>query len=72
MKKEELIKKLEELPEGTEVCVFDWKASEKEAGLGEDGNSVGVYEKFDVELIKNENNGYPNWCALSFEDTYSE
>lgn len=48
MKKEKLIKELQKLPDGVEVCVFDWRKN-----LGDDsgdGSSAGLYPEFDVEF----------------------
>ena len=46
MKKEDLLKKIQELPDGVEISIFDWQKNLKS---GEDTN-VGMYSKFDVEL----------------------
>lgn len=47
MKREELIKKLEELPEGTEVVLFDVDKNIRE-DWGE-GSSEGIYPEFETE-----------------------
>lgn len=48
MKKEKLISKLQALPDGIEVCIFDWKKSlHHDSG---DGSSEGVHPEFEVEL----------------------
>ncbi len=70
MKKEELIKKLQELPDGIEVCIFDWKLSAQEAD-GEP-SSTGIYPKFDIEIMANEylENGKEPFALLSFENLH--
>lgn len=77
MKKEELIKKLEQLPAGAEVCIFDFrKAINEDWG---DGTSAGVYSDFAVELIDftadekefiEESSGkkFKAWIGLNFDN----
>lgn len=49
MKKEELIKQIQEkVPNGAEVVVFDWRKNLSE-DWGE-GSSAGIYKEFDVEV----------------------
>ena len=52
MKKEQLIQKLQELPDGIEVCVYDFKLNIQEASG--DGSGAGIYPNFDIELFTKE------------------
>ena len=69
MKKEELIKKIqEEIPDGAEVCIFDWRANLHHGG-GE-SSSAGIYSKIEVSCIKPEEQDledFEPWGGLSFE-----
>lgn len=82
MKKEDLIKKLQELPDGIEVCLFDWRKN-----LGDDhgdGSYEGIVSDFEVEHQKLDKddaehweiaNGkkYISWASLSFNnDDYND
>lgn len=50
MKKEKLIEELQKLPDGIEVCVFDWRKNlNADYGDGE-GCSAGIYPNFDIEV----------------------
>lgn len=73
MKKEELIEKLQKLPEGIEICVFDWRKNlNDDCG---DGSSVGVYPEFEIELISKDSipKGNKPWVAFNIEnDDYNE
>lgn len=82
MKKEKLIEELQKLPEGTEVCIFDWKKN-----MGDDwgdGSSEGIYPDIEVEYMNLEGDEAENykeqhdkeyipWVALNFEnDDYDD
>ena len=70
MLKEDLIKKLQELPAGTNVCLFDGRKNSHHSGEDPSGNSDGIYPDFKVEL---ETDGIPPFISLSFDnDDYSE
>jgi hypothetical protein len=50
MKKEDLIKELQKLPDGIEICVLDWKKN-----LGDDdgsGSSEGIYPSFGIGVYE--------------------
>jgi hypothetical protein len=48
MKKEVLIKALQKLPKGAEVCIYDWRKNlHNDTG---DGSGVGVYPDFEIEI----------------------
>lgn len=49
MKKEELIEKLQKLPDNIEVCVFDWRKNVND-DCG-DGSGVGIYPNFIIERL---------------------
>lgn len=76
MKKEDLINELQKLPDGVEVCVFDWRKN-----LGDDigdGSHAGIYSDVEVSMVSmlsddelvfyEENNGieYRPWASISF------
>ena len=72
MKKEELIKKLQELPEGTEVCIMDWRknlyyADDEPQGMGIEKDFVVEYQTEDVNkpfiALMFEKDGSPNYGA---------
>lgn len=82
MKKEDLIKKLELIPDGIEVCLFDY-----ELNLSDDcgnGSTKGIYDTFDVEIIdldseeekefyeETNDKKFVSWAALSFKNDYEE
>lgn len=49
MKKEKLIEELQKLPDGIEICVFDWRKNlNNDCG---DGSSIGIYPDFEIELM---------------------
>lgn len=73
MKKEKLIEELQKIPDGIEVCVFDWRKNlNNDCG---DGSSVGIYPDFKVELMVDDfipKGGAP-WVGLNVEnDDYDE
>lgn len=73
MKKEELIEKLQKLPDNIEVCVFDWRKNVND-DCG-DGSGVGIYPNFIIELMgKSEiKKGYKPFLAITIEnDDYNE
>jgi hypothetical protein len=48
MKREQLIEELQKLPEGIEVCVFDWRMNlHDDSG---DGSSAGIYSDFNIAV----------------------
>lgn len=77
MKVEDLIKKLQDFPSGTNVCVFDHRKSlARDTG---DFNSEGVYSDFDIsfetlgkeetEYLKDvEDIDYVPWISISFDN----
>ncbi len=77
MKVEDLIKKLEQFPKGTDVCLFDHR---KHLHYSDSGfNSAGVYTDFEVELeelgkdeieyLKDvEDIDYKAWISISFDN----
>lgn len=79
---EELIKQLQQIPAGTEVCLFDWRKSLSD-DIG-DGSSEGVYSDFKVEMVTMEDDEneffkeqhdreFIPWCGLYFDnDDYNE
>lgn len=48
MKKEKLIEELQKLPNGIEICVFDWRKNFNAAGG--DPSGAGVYLDFEMEV----------------------
>lgn len=82
MKKEELIKKLQELPDDIDVNLFDYRMNlHDDHG---DGSHKGIYSEFDIEVIKldEEDRKYLEdlrdtklvpWAAISFSnDDYED
>jgi phosphosulfolactate synthase (CoM biosynthesis protein A) len=73
MKKEELIKKIQDsVPDGAEVVIFDHRKNLYDIG---DGSSAGIYKDFDVvhHTKLNIANGSIPYAALIFEnDDYNE
>lgn len=77
MKVEELIKQLQELPKGTEVCIMDWRknlhhADDEPQGMGIEKDFAIEYHTEDVNIpfagLVFENNDYetdgtPNYGA---------
>ncbi len=75
MKREELLKKIEALPEGTEVCIMDWQKNAYHATGDEEGNGEGIYPEFNVEMIGKDGlpEGKEPFAVLSFNnDDYEE
>lgn len=70
MIKEDLIKKLQELPDGIEICVFDWKRNFLESDG--DGTSAGIYQHFDIEVLTEDQiiDGIQPFAVISFENTF--
>ena len=78
MKKEELIEKLQAMPEGIEVCVYDWR----ENAIMEEANGVGIYSDFQIEIVDvdedfaeaypEEANAFNEWCAIGFDSGEKE
>ena len=69
MKKEDLIKKIEEtVPDGAEVVIFDHRKN-LDGDSGE-GSSAGIYLDFDVEHFTKENikDGCIPFSALTFNN----
>ena len=49
MKKEKLIEELQKLPNGIEICVFDWRKNlNNDCG---EGSGIGIYPDFKIELM---------------------
>lgn len=65
MKREELIKKLQLLPEGIEVCIFDVRLNESEA-TG-DPCGTGIYKDFDIEVVNQVPRYKKAFATLTFE-----
>ena len=51
----ELIEKLQQMPQDKIVCIFDYLENEKDDDG--DGSTTGFYEEFDVDTLKNEEDG---------------
>lgn len=69
MKKEELIKKIQEIvPDGAEVVIFDHRKNLND-DVG-DGSSVGIYQDFEVEHYTEEEikDGCIPFSALVFDN----
>lgn len=67
MKKEELLKEINKLPDGVVVQIFDFIKNINGDTDGEDGHIEGLYSDFEVGMMgKNEVKGSP-WAYLSFE-----
>jgi hypothetical protein len=77
MKKEKLIEELEKLPDGIEVCIFDYRKNLAN-DIG-DGSSEGVYSDFEisVESLEGEeaewyreqhNEEFIPWASLCFDN----
>jgi len=52
MKKESLIEELQKLPEGMEVCVFDWRKNFFHDPGDGSGCGEGIYSQLEVEVHK--------------------
>jgi hypothetical protein len=63
MKVEELRMHLSDVPNGTEVCIFDYRKNLHNAS--DEPQSDGVHNKFSVEFIKE---GVPPFIALAFKN----
>lgn len=78
MKKEALIAKLQELPEGLEIRVLDYRKNLNESN--DEWCDSGVYELSDVEVLGGTDDNHPEgsettvpFISLSFtNDDYSE
>lgn len=67
MKKEELLKEINKLPDGIEVQIFDFIKNSNGDNDGEDYYYDGLYSDFEVGIMnKNEVKNDP-WAYLSFE-----
>jgi len=68
MKNKDLIEKLSQLPEDTEVCIFDWRKNLSD-DCGE-GSSVGIYPKIEVALQGKDEirEGSKPWIAIGFQN----
>lgn len=66
MKKEEVIEKLQAMPDGIEVCIFDWKLNATDDG-NEEGSSLGIYEDFQISIEGMGDTDGQMWCALGFD-----
>lgn len=64
MKVENLIKKLQSLPKGTEVCIMDWRKNLHHADDMPQGN--GIHKDFEVNY-ETEDVNIP-FAALAFEN----
>ncbi len=75
MKKEDLIKELQKLPDGTNVSIYDWRKSYCHAD--DEGNSEGMYD-FNVQLIEPSEDSdtedkFKPFAVLSFDnDDYND
>lgn len=72
MLKEDLIKRLQDIPGNPEVRILDYKRNLLEAD--EDGATEGIYSNFEVEEIKPipEKSHLMKWIALAFKNKYIE
>lgn len=64
MQKENLIKKLQELPDGTEVVIMD--INKNLSNDDPDGSSEGIFPDFDVEVMQNANPEKKQFISLGF------
>jgi len=75
MLKEKLIAELQNLPEGTEVCLFDYRKNFfNDSGDGE-GSSSGIYKQFEISYLEKEDivEGTKPFAVMSFDnDDYDE
>jgi len=75
MKKEALIAALQALPDGVEVCVFDWrKELHNDPGDGS-GCKAGIYPDFQIEMAGEDfkAEGSPDFALLGFDnDDYDD
>lgn len=69
MKKEKLIEELQKLPDGIEICLFDWRQNifNHSGELDDPSNGIGIHDEFKVEHVK-ENVSKP-FAVLSFENS---
>lgn len=66
MKVEELIKQLQTLPKGIEVCIFDYRKNfSDDSG---DGSSLGIYPDFKIAVMEKDDRTEESkeWAYLEF------
>ena len=73
MKKEELIKQLQKLPAGQEVCIFDWRKALRNIDGGGEPNGIGVEPEFEVKFVTEDDGWYNPLIVLAFKnDDYKD
>jgi hypothetical protein len=74
MKVEKLIKELQKLPAGIEVCIGDYKKNVHHADGEPEGCGEGIYKDFNVDLMEKEEipKGSKPWASLTFDSKYGE
>lgn len=72
MIKEELLKQINALPNGIEVCIFDFKRNEKEDSGDETGCSAGIYKEYQISIMgaKDIPDGTKPFAVISFDNPY--
>ena len=70
MKKEELLKKINELPDGIEICIFDYMANSEGESDGEDKYFDGIFRDFEIGLMDKDDlaNKEMPWGYISFKN----
>jgi len=68
MKKEELLKEINKLPDGVEICIFDYLANSEGDNDGEDGYFEGIYCDFVVGFMRKDDvmPKEKRWAYISF------
>jgi hypothetical protein len=68
MKVEKLIKKLQSLPKGIEVCLYDWRRNlNRDCG---EGSGEGIYPKFEIAVMSEDEiaDDTKPFAVISFEN----
>ncbi len=68
MKKEELLKRINLLPDGVEICIYDYLANSEGDNDGEDTYWEGIYSKFDIGMMRKDDvmPKENRWAYISF------
>lgn len=69
MKKEQLIKELEKLPKGTDVCIFDWRKNSHH--VSDEPCGMGIESDFEMEYVT-ENVSAPFAALYYLNDDYKK
>lgn len=64
MKKEELIKQLQELPEGTDICIYDYRKNL--FNQSDEPNGIGIESDFSIEY--HDKNVNTPFATITFEN----